>query len=85
MLPLADFMAKSVLTRPDDVKLTVVEGATSMLIELRVHDEDVPRLRHDRSKLLRAMQVVLNAASGPQKAVLDLVEEGAQRARSDEE
>lgn len=75
MLPLAEFMAKSVLTHPDDVRLSVVEGATSMLLELRVHEDDVRRLRHDRSSLLRAMQVVLNAASGPQKAVLDLVED----------
>ncbi len=78
-------MARSVLAHPDDVKLTVVEGATSMLLELRVHADDVQRLRHDRSSLLRAMQVVLNAASGPQKAVLDLVEDSARRARSDEE
>ena len=83
MHPLAEFMAKSVLAHPDDVQLSVVEGATSLLLELRVHPDDVRRLRHDRSSLLRAMQVVLNAASGPQKAVLDLVED-RQQARGEE-
>lgn len=78
-------MAKSVLSRPDDVKLDVVEGATSLLIELRVHADDVGRLRQNHSSLLRAMQVVLNAASGPQKAVLDLVDDGARKARGGEE
>ena len=83
MHPLAEFMAKSVLTHPDEVQLSVVEGATSLLLELRVHPDDVKRLRFDRSSLLRAMQVVLNAASGPQKAVLDLVEDRHQ-ARGEE-
>lgn len=83
MHPLAEFMAKSVVTHPDDVKISVVQGTTSLLLELRVHADDVRRLRHDRSSLLRAMQVVLNAASGPQKAVLDLIEE-TRRARGEE-
>ena len=76
-------MARSVVKRPDDVSLTAVEGSTSVLLELRVHADDLGVLRDNRSSLLRAMQVVLNAASGPQKAVLDLVDERHQ-ARGEE-
>lgn len=78
-------MAKSVLSRPEDVQLAVVEGSTSMLLELRVHPDDLGILRRDRGSLLRAMQVVLNAASGPQKAVLDLVDDNARRAAAQDE
>lgn len=83
MQSLADFLVRSVVARPDDVKLSVVEGDTSVLLELRVHADDLGTLRNNRSSLLRAMQVVLNAASGKQKAVLDLVDE-RQVARGEE-
>ena len=83
MQPLAEFLVRSVVLHPDDVQLSAVDGATSQLLELRVHPEDNARLRANRGALLRAMQVVLNAGSGPQKAVLDLVE--AQRASAGEE
>ena len=65
------------------MQLTAVEGSASLLLELRVHADDVAVLRNNRSRLLRAMQVVLNAASGPQKAVIDLVDEQA-RAHGEE-
>lgn len=84
MQALAEFLAKSVVTHPDAVRLTAVEGSASLLLELRVHPDDAARLQADRGGLLRAIQVVLNAASGPQKAVLDLVAEDA-RASGDEE
>lgn len=83
MQALADFLARSVVKRPDDVQLAAVEGATSVLLELRVHPDDLGVLRDNRSGLMRAMQVVLNAASGPQKAILDLVDE-RQAARGEE-
>lgn len=83
MQPLAEFLARSLVGRPDDVQISAVEGSASLLLELRVHADDEKLLRDNRSSLLRAMQVVLNAASGPQKAVIDLVD-GHARARGEE-
>lgn len=74
MQALAEFLLRSVTIHPDEAQLTAVEGSSSLLLELRAHPEDAARLRADRSRLIRAMQVVLNAASGPRKTVLDLVD-----------
>ena len=74
MQALAEFLIRSVSLHPDEAQLTAVEGSSSLLLELRAHPDDVQRFRAERSQLIRAMQVVLNAASGPRKTVLDLVD-----------
>lgn len=74
MQALAEFLIRSVSVHPDEAQLTAVQGSSSLLLELRAHPDDVERFRADRSRLIRAMQVVLNAASGPRKTVLDLVD-----------
>ena len=75
MQSLVDFLVKSVVAHPGDVSLNALEGSASLFVELRVHADDAARLRHNQGQLLSAIQVVLSAASGPRKVVLDLVDD----------
>lgn len=72
MRELVEFALKSVVTHPDQVSVSVVEGSASLLFEVDVAEDDRQRLlAHDRA-LLGSVQAVLSASSGRQKAVLDL-------------
>lgn len=77
MQGLVDFLLQSVVKHPDELRLSPVEGASSMLFELRLHPDDAALLRRDRGQLLQAIQVVLSAASGPRKVVLDLIDDAS--------
>jgi predicted RNA-binding protein YlqC (UPF0109 family) len=70
---LATYMVKSVVANPDEVVVTVVEGTASVVLELRVHDDDVSLVRGDNDETIRAMQQILAVAGGPRKAILDLI------------
>lgn len=75
MQSLVEFVLKSVVKHPDQLQLTPVEGASSLLVEMRLNAEDAAVLRRDQGQLLQAIQVVLSAASGPRKVVLDLIDD----------
>ena len=77
MQALVEFVLKSVVKHPDQLQLSPVEGASSLLVELRLHADDAALLRRDSGQLLQAVQVVLSAASGPRKVVLDLIDDVA--------
>ncbi len=71
---LVEYIVKPLTSHPDAVSVTLIEGTASLLMELRVHPEDIERVRGAGGKRLRALQQVLAAAGGSRKPVLDLME-----------
>ena len=63
------------LDHPDEVKLNVVEGEASILLELTVHPDDRKKLEADDGRALRSIRTLLSAAAGSRKASLDLVDD----------
>jgi predicted RNA-binding protein YlqC (UPF0109 family) len=74
---LVEFLVAPFLEHPNAMSLTVVEGASSVLLELRVHDDDYAAVRGDEGRNFQAIQQVVAAAGGSVKPVLDLMEPGA--------
>jgi predicted RNA-binding protein YlqC (UPF0109 family) len=72
---LVSYMARAVVKHADDVQVSRVDGSSSVLFELRVHEEDVARVRGEDGAIFRAMQQILSSAGGDVKPVLDLVNE----------
>ncbi len=70
---LVEFIAKGLVSQPDNVKVGVVEGQTVNIVELQVHDDDVPRIVGTDGEILRAIRQVLSAAAGRTKTMLELV------------
>ena len=79
MQDLVEYIIQPLVQHPDAVSVNQIDGDASILLELRLHPEDVAAVRGEDSSLLRAIQQVLSASGGDRKPVLDLIE-GSQAA-----
>ena len=73
MEKLVEFLARGLVSQPDAVRVSTVEGEAVVIVELQVHDDDVSRLTGDDGQNVKAMRQVLSAASGRRKTMLELV------------
>jgi predicted RNA-binding protein YlqC (UPF0109 family) len=70
---LVEFLARGLVTQPDEVRVNTVEGETVVIVELQVHDDDVSRVIGEDGCIVKAIRQVLSAASGRRKTMLELV------------
>ena len=80
MQALVEYMVQPLVQHAEYVRVNVVEGSASVLYELRVHPEDLHRVRGTDGQLVRAMQQILSVAGGARKPVLDLLDTHAPQA-----
>lgn len=76
MKTLIETMAKSLVDRPDDVKVTEVEGEKTTVYELRVSQGDLGKVIGKQGKTARAMRTILGAAGTKvgKRCVLEILE-----------
>jgi predicted RNA-binding protein YlqC (UPF0109 family) len=68
-------LVQPIVDHPDDVKVQVVEGEATVMLEMTVHPDDRSKVEGDDGRTLRSIRNVLSAAAGKRKATLDLVDE----------
>ncbi len=73
MQKLVDFLARGLVTQPDEVRVNTVEGETVVIVELQVHEDDVACILGKDDQIIKAIRQVLSAASGRRKTMLELV------------
>ncbi len=73
MEKLVAFLAKGLVSQPDQVQVGIVEGQSVNIVELTVHDSDVERIVGEDGAILSAMRQVLSASAGRHKTMLELV------------
>jgi len=78
-------MARGLASQPDLVRVNIIEGESVVVVELTVHEDDLPRIIGPEGLHIRAMRQLVNAASGRRKTVLELVDERAGAAEDGEE
>ena len=73
---LVEFMAKSLVDKPDEVEVNEVVGEQTTVIELNVAVEDRGKVIGKQGRTARSMRTILNAASTKLKkrSVLEIVE-----------
>jgi predicted RNA-binding protein YlqC (UPF0109 family) len=73
---LVEFMAKSLVDKPDDVEVNEVVGEQTTVVELKVSKEDLGKVIGKQGRTARSMRTILNAASTKLKkrSVLEIVE-----------
>lgn len=76
MQELVEYIVKPLVDHPDDVRVTVIEGKASVMLELRVNAADEAAVRGDDGIRLRDIQQVLAIAGGDRKPVLELIDSG---------
>lgn len=76
MRVLIEAMAKSLVDRPEEVKVNEIEGEKTTVYELRVSQSDLGKVIGKQGKTARAMRTILGAAGTKigKRCVLEILE-----------
>lgn len=76
MKELIEYIAKSLVDRPENVTVKETEGEKTTIIELRVAQEDLGKVIGKQGRTARAMRTILNAAGTKvgKRCVLEILE-----------
>lgn len=77
MATLVELIAKKLVDKPDEVKVTEVSGDYSCVIELRVAKEDVGKVIGKKGAHAQAIRTLMMAASGKdgKRYILEILDE----------
>lgn len=67
MKELVEILARSLVDRPDQVEVTVVEQDNTTLIELRVAPEDMGKVIGKQGRIAKAIRALVKAAATKQR------------------
>lgn len=73
---LVEYVAKSLVDKPEDVQVTEVGGEQTIVYELRVAKDDLGKVIGKQGRTARALRTILGAASTKLKkrSVLEILE-----------
>lgn len=76
MKELIEYIAKSLVDKPDQVLVAEVEGEQTSVLELKVAKEDLGKVIGKQGRTARAMRTLLSAAStkAKKRSVLEIIE-----------
>ncbi len=63
MKDLLEFIARSLVDKPDEVKVHQVEGERSLILELKVAEDDMGKVIGKQGRIAKAIRTVINAAA----------------------
>ena len=77
MKELITYIAKALVDKPEEVKVTEVEGDQTSVLELKVAKEDLGKVIGKQGRTARAMRTLLSAASAKirKRTVLEIIED----------
>lgn len=75
MRELLEFIAKSMVTNPDAVEITVAERETETVFKLHVAPEDMGKVIGKQGRIAKAIRTVMKAAASNEnkKVIVDIV------------
>ncbi len=73
---LVEFMAKSLVDKPEEVEVNEIVGEQTTVVELKVSKDDLGKVIGKQGRTARSMRTILNAASTKlqKRSVLEIVE-----------
>ena len=76
MKDLIAYIAKALVDKPEEVKVSEIEGEQTSVIELKVAKEDLGKVIGKQGRTARAMRTILSAASTKinKRSVLEIIE-----------
>ena len=60
---LVEIIAKALVDNPDEVEVNEIEGTQSVIIELRVAEEDMGKIIGKQGRIAKAIRTVVKAAA----------------------
>lgn len=76
MKALVEYIAKSLVDKPEEVQVNEIEGEQTSVLELKVAKEDLGKVIGRQGRTARAMRTILGAASirANKRVVLEIIE-----------
>ena len=73
---LVTYVAKSLVSKPDEVNVRVLEGDQTAVVELRVAKDDLGKIIGRQGRTVRALRTIIAAASSHsnKRVSLELIE-----------
>lgn len=73
---LVEFIAKALVDNPEEVSVTEVEGSQSVIIELRVAQEDMGKVIGKQGRIAKAIRTVVKAAAikSDKRVVVEIIQ-----------
>ncbi len=73
---LVEFLVKSLVDKPEEVNVNVVEGEKSTVIELRVAESDIGKVIGKQGRIAKAIRTILSASATKdgKRAVLEILD-----------
>jgi len=60
---LVEFIAKSLVDNPKEVEISEVEGKRSLVLEVKVHPDDMGKIIGKQGRIAKAIRTVVSAAA----------------------
>lgn len=75
MRELVVYIAKALVDHPDQVEVTAVESERSLVLQLKVADEDIGKVIGKQGRIAQAIRSLVKAASGddPRRVTVDIL------------
>jgi predicted RNA-binding protein YlqC (UPF0109 family) len=76
MKDLVEVMARALVDKPEEVAVSEIDGAKTVVLELRVAPEDLGRVIGKEGSRAKAMRTIINAANKnrDKRYILEIVE-----------
>ncbi|MBK6923265.1 MAG: KH domain-containing protein [Deltaproteobacteria bacterium] len=73
---LIEFIARSLVDKPEEVEVSEISGEQTVVLELRVAKEDLGKVIGKQGRTVKAMRAILSAASSKvrKRAELEILE-----------
>lgn len=73
---LVEFVAKSLVDKPEAVEITQIEGEKSTILELRVDPDDVGKVIGKHGRIARSLRTILAASTSRsgKRVVLEILD-----------
>lgn len=73
---LVEYIAKSIVDNPDEVSVKEIEGSQSIIIELKVAEEDMGKVIGKKGRIAQAIRTVVKAAAIQEnkRAVVEIIQ-----------
>lgn len=73
---LVEYIAKALVDNPDEVSVNEVEGSQSLIIELRVAQEDMGKVIGKQGRIAKAIRTVVKAAAikNDKRVVVEIIQ-----------
>ena len=70
-----EFIAKSLVEKPDEVNVTEIENEGSITLELRVSESDMGKVIGKQGRIAKAIRTIVRSTSGSssKKIIVDIV------------